>query len=245
MKKIIIVLLACIFLLNFNSCADKNTSYSIKNALKISTWVLSENIESNYWEVSDRVLTDDGWYNVERDDVGFEQLKLNEVKIMTPFNWMNMANLNIFVEFDGVIEVEPEDKYITVSYNDKNPSQPGMGSSGNVKVPYAVYVNVCPLVEIDLAGGIHNIRNDIKKTDREYYLNVNAYNFGNEETPVIRARLKLVVLEDKTIPLNYDSSGFYVGEERSRFLSIELISYEYSDRYKLLDEMFWDDENDD
>jgi len=246
MKKIITALFAAIILLNAGSCVNKNETpeynYSIKDALKISAWVIDESRKEDYWEITDRVLKDDGWYYVENEDVRLERLKLNEVRIMAPFNWMHMTNLNIFIEFEGVIEVTSEDEYIRVTYNDKNPSQPGMGVSENVKAPYAVYANICPLTEIDLSGGIHNIRNDIKKTNREYYINVNAYNFGNEETPVIRAKLKLLVLEDKAIPVNYDSIGSYVGEEMSRFLSVEFISYEYSDRYKLMDEITDDEE---
>jgi len=246
MKKIIAALLAGIILLSFSSCADENTSYSIKDALKISAWVLDESIEENYWEVSDMVLTENGWYHVEREDVRLERLKLNEVRIMAHFNYLYMTNLNIFFEFDGIVEVVPEDEYIRVGYCTKNSDQPyqsgrDMGMMfGEVKVPYAVYVNVLPLDEYPSGVGI---RDDIKKTDREYYLTVNAYNFGNEKTPVIRARLKLLILEDKGLLRNYSSSGEYVGEERSRFLSIELISYEYSDRYIILDEL-WDDVED-
>ena len=44
MKKIIVALLACIFLLNLTSCdADEIThSHNIMDALRISAWVLDE-----------------------------------------------------------------------------------------------------------------------------------------------------------------------------------------------------------
>jgi hypothetical protein len=71
---------------------------------------------------------------------------------------------------------------------------------------------------------------------REYYLSVNAYKFDNEQSPIIKAQLKLIQLEDKS------ESGH--AEKRSGCFSIELISYEYSDIYRLLDEIVDDEDGD-
>jgi hypothetical protein len=153
---------------------------------------------------------------------------------MAPLSYFKMPNLNIFFEFEGVIGVEVEDEYIQLSYNAKNPSQPGMGPYGNFKWPLEVYANVCPLDEYSLVGEA-KIRNTAK-IGSEYYLNISAYKFGNEETPIIKARLKLLVIDDKTPPEGEDFFGI-PAKYRSRFLSIELVSYEYSDVYRILDEI--------
>ena len=250
MRKIIIALLTGIILLIFSSCetVDMNYSYTIKDALKISTWVLAENIDENgYWMESESIVGHGYWVeSTERiidsnknDVFMFEQLKLNKVRMMAPFNYMLMPNLNIHCAFDGIIEIATEDEYMLLGYNSDNPSQPGgMGDYKNVRMPYEIYVTVCPLNE-HISEGHRIVRSAIKKTDREYYLNVNAYNFDNEETPIIKVRLKLLVLEDNSFSSSY--AALSNSEDSSRFMSVELISYEYSDRYILLDEL-WDDE---
>jgi len=233
MKKIIILFLA-IILVSINSCMAREIEYGIKDALRISAWVVDKSKEEDYWRILDENINQ----IVEHEDFLLEQLELNKIRIMAPLSWLDMPNLNIFFEFEGVIGVETEGEYIQLSYNEKNPSQPGMGPYGNFKWPLAVYANVCPLDEYSL-GGEAIVRNTAK-IGCEYYLNISAYRFGNEETPIIRAQLKLVVVEDKIS--SDDEDIFRVPfKERSRFLSIELVSYEYSDVYRILDEIV-DDE---
>ena len=264
MKKIIIALLAVIILLSLSSCADEETdqSYSIKDALKISAWVLDESIEGDvdwiivWLEEESYGYPADTVDGVERDDIyALERLNLNEVRKLAPLNRYG-HNLNILFEFDGIIEVEEhEEESIQLSYDGNNPSQ--FESSGNnsvygsFKVPREVYVNVCPLGRyFDLSDRKTNIRS-YARIESEYYLYINAYKFDNEESPVIRAKLKFVVLEDKTKqPDSYGiissvDSKYFDGipyEEQSRFLSIEVVSYEYSDMYRLMDEIVDDDE---
>jgi len=257
MKKIItIALLTVIILVSLSSCADESQdySYTIRDALKISAWVLDESIEGDVDWVFDESAgqlfdTVDG---VICDDIYvFERLKLNKIRMMAPLNRYE-ENLNIFVEFDGIIEAETEDEYIQLSYNSDNPAQPGKGKYEDIKVAYALYINVCPLGQYaPLSDRKHNVRS-YARIGSEYYFNINAYKFDNEETPVIKAQLKLVVLEDKTKqPFSYGIGGegdySFDGisyKERSRFLSIELVSYQYSDKHILLDEL-WDEDDDD
>ena len=73
-------------------------------------------------------------------------------------------------------------------------------------------------------------------TDKEYYIYIKTYE--EDGTLLITAILKLVVLDDEAYPYEQFSSWmFSPNEERSRFLSIELVSYEYSDIYKFDEEM--------
>jgi len=254
MKKIIIVLFAVIILLSFSSCADENAIYTIKDALKISAWVLNENIDANgYWtnDESTALIVGHGYWTenstgriitTDDDDVFvLDRLKLNEARIMAPLSYFTMSNINIFIEFDGIIGVEADKKYIQLAYLDENFNAPEGGIYGNFKYPLAVYANVCPKDEYTV--GTH-LKRSTAHVGKEYYLDVNAYDFGNEESPVIRARLKLAVIEDKGITLDEKDNIFGIPyDKQSRFLSIELVSYEYSDRYRLIDEMLWDEDD--
>jgi hypothetical protein len=252
-------LLAGIVALSLGAYVAENQeySYSIRDALKISAWVLNENIDNNgYWTDDEDIAliighgywTENGGRIISSDDEDvfvLDQLKLHEVRTMAPLSYMTMQNINIFVEFDGVIGVETEDEYIELSYSAKTPSAPMGGGGGhfygNIKMPFEVTANVCPLDEYSLTAS-GKVRNTAK-IGNEYYLSVNAYEFGNEQTPIIRAQLELAVIEDKTLPPGQDFFGL-PRDKSSRFLSIELISYDYSDRYRLIDEI-WDEETED
>ena len=262
MKKIIIILLLATVLFSLTSCVNENQeySYSIKDTLKISAWVLDKNIDENgYWEEDENYVYHGYWTESDgriidsndEDIFVLEQLKLNEVRMMVPMGYM-MSNLNIYCEFDGIIEVETDDEYIRLS-NVSN-SFDGTMEYKNIKWPYELCVNVCPLDDY-YSPGVTMIMLGDTKLGGEYYLNINAYKFDIEETqindsqglinnrkssPVVRAKLKLVVIEDKAHP---DSEDFFKfsPKGRSRFLTVEIISYEYSDSYKLVDEMIWDE----
>lgn len=254
MKKIILAMFAIIIILNISSCKteyQEDEIHSINDALKISAWVLNEDLDENgSWTIYENIRggswteSDGRIFDSNEDDIfALERLKLNEVRTMAPFNFMEMYNLNIHIEYDGMIGVESEDEYIRLMYSGKPPTEWSGWLEGSNNMPSSLYVNICPLDEYPSGIGV---RNDIQRTKREYYLNVNAYKSVGaaiEELPTIRARLKLVVLEDKGLPSKHDSLGNYVGVEMSRFMSIELVSYEYSDIYKILEDI--SDEEDD
>ena len=262
MKKIIIALLAGIIMLSLNSCTRETEGYSIRDALKISAWVIDESIDPAefYWEQPSYGGLHSNHYD---EFISFERLKLNEPRISAPLGYYKNgihSNLSIFFEFDGIIEVVSEDEFIRMSYNDKNPTQPGL--NGGIPVEPIVsdtggratrqsiswsrelYVDILPLDKPINTTGL-NVSYDAE-IGRVYYLTVNAYRFedANEtpiidsdapvimrtKSPVIRAELKFEMAEDTAMPAG-----------RSRFLLMELISYEYSDIYRLLDEI-WDDD---
>ena len=69
----------------------------------------------------------------------------------------------------------------------------------------------------------------------EYNLTIRAYDY--DETLLITAEIRLTALPDPHFPWEKFSTWVYSsGEEKTRFLEIELVSYEYSDVYKF-DEM--------
>lgn len=241
MKKIIVVLFTIIILLNFSSCTSGDVNYSIKDALKISTWLFDESIGEDYFVYDE--ATKQYKYNTKEELYSLEQLEINEVRLLPPL-WtsaLNLVNLNIHFEFDGIIEVISIDEDVQLSVN--NPLVPflleeeGLGDS---KRTYGFEFNLINEGFIAMNPlGSHRAHLFAVgwlpySPDREYYLDVNAYKFDNEQHAVIRARLRLVQLEDKT------SMGH--AEQTSMSYSIELISYEYSDMYKLMDEIDDEDE---
>ena len=238
MKKITIALLLGILLLSFGSCANKDQeySYTIKDALKISTWVFDESVEGNIYDEDDSVYA-------------FERLKLNEVKLMMPMDGMDMLQLNIFFEFEGIIEIvsETEDMNLSVNKNFTplyiNESD-DCGRTYGYSVKFATqgfvstYILIGECIGKDHSGsrGTRFAFDTNSEVGTERYLNVNAYRFDDEKNPIIRAQLKLVLIEDKIQKqLGNDNLSW-------RCYSIELISYEYSDVYIILDEL-WDDDD--
>lgn len=149
-------------------------------------------------------------------------------------NFENMLNLNILFECDGIVELEteaPNDKCIQLAYNYDYPPEPKIDfetmTLGKVRMVAPINYNLYPLgKDINQTG----IINGDTIANQEYYLNVNAYKLDG--TLYITAKLKLVVLEDKEYTSEYYSIFGTADEERSRFFSIELVSYEYNDIYK-------------
>lgn len=226
MKKIITAILAGIFLLQcLSSCvSEEDSDGGLKDALKISAYLFDK-------DTPEPVEFDD------KTTYTLEQLKLNEVRIMTPIWEMDMANLNIYFEFEGgICEVISEDKEIQLSVD--NTLKPWHIENGVAERTFGFkmdfmnkkWVALCPMG----AGNGHCMHDSIDVMSfagyigREYYLTVNAYALDNDKAPVIRAKLKFIQLEDHR--------GVAEWETRSRCFSIELTEYEYSDTYKMMEE---------
>jgi len=233
MKKIIIILFTAILLLNLVSCAAKEAEYNITDALKISAWVFDENSGKDYFIYHES--TDRFSYNLDDDVYVFDRLKMNEVRLLPPLLFgglKEMVNLNIFFEFaDGFVEVISEDQDVQLSVN--NPLEPfylressGRTYGFDIKVPYEGYITLHPFGGSGHIMGGAGIGFWPHKIGREYYLTVNTYKFANEKSTVITARLRIVELEDK----DYMAAPF----NKTSCFSIELISYEYSDMYKMM-----------
>lgn len=163
MKKTIIALLAGIFFLTLNSCAaeDMEYSYSIKDALKISSWMIDKELEGNGYWLEDEKFVRHGWWVDESteqmldsndyDIFVFEQLNLNEVRTMAPLGWGE--GLSIFFEFDGMIEVTTEDEHILLLCDGSKPFDHTSGRLENL-----VYGDIkCRMKHISAFGQWKNI----------------------------------------------------------------------------------------
>ena len=233
MKKIIMLLLT-MFLLNISSCTAGNVDYSKINALKISSYIFDEESGEDFF-----ICNNFGLLLYNENAYIFERLKMNEIKLMPPLlvgGEMDMVNLNIYVEFDGIIEIISENQDVQLSVNPATWTEPFRQTEGlhletgriydfDIRLTREGFISFNPLGSN--RGHYTMVEMRPFNTGREYYLNVNAYKFANEKSPVIRARLKVVQLEDKSIyntPDNPNSGCF----------SIELVFYEHSDTYKIM-----------
>jgi len=223
-----------IFSLSLSSCVieEDTTDINLSEALKISAWLLDEELEgTGYWEYDATVPKYNGYWvsndgiTIDRDDVfALEELELNKPRIMAPIGYV-ATNLNIKFEFDGIIQVKteiPNDETIRL----KHSLGGSVEQSNNIKTIAPLTVNVCPIGKYTPLGGLI-LRDTL--VDKDYYLDIGCYRLDG--TPVIFAKLKLSVIKDEHYPWYDITQGrlYSISEERSRFLSIELVEYEYSD----------------
>lgn len=210
-----------VLLIIYGSIQTPSEADAPDDALRIYPYVFSADITDPH---SEQASDADG---------SFDILRLNEPRYLVPFP-EKFENLNIRFEFDGgIIELISDDRDVQLSVGDSPGPWHGGGYytrtfAASLRVPDGGYIAINPM------GSGRGFRNyyadggdwttDAGWLGREYYLTVNTYKFDNESSPVIKATLKLTQLSDPGFPDN-DGSAYY---------SIELVSYEYSDFYKIM-----------
>ncbi|MCI8388129.1 MAG: hypothetical protein HFE63_06640 [Clostridiales bacterium] len=248
--KNLIILIFLVLLFNLVSCNNNEAeAIDMMDALKISTWVLDKDLEgTGYWAYSEDWRTYPNWgYWVSNDDNArqlkddkvfkCEQLKLNEVRTMAPIGYKG-SNLNVYLDYDGIIEVDVDsdcDEKVRLCYiplHSDNSSSYTVVYGNKFRAHAPIRLNICPIGRFSTFDDGIVLNSTL--TDVEYNINIKAYE--EDGTLAITAKLKLVVLKDEAYPyedvLN-NTRLFGPNEECSRFLSIELVSYEYSDIYKI------------
>lgn len=164
----------------------------------------------------------------------FVKLELGEVRY-TGFN-LEMENINLQFDFDGgTIEVESEACDVQLSVGEeKHPWNYNGGwdarqIGSKLSVADGGYMAVNP---VRSGRGFFTAYNDIawdmseNYAGREHILVVRAYNLDDQLSPLVTAEIRLTQLGYPDSP-DEIMVGYY---------AIELISYEYSDVYKLMDE---------
>jgi len=247
--KLSFILLLCCMILFGVSCNEKdiNEEISVMSALKISTWVLDAQLSgTGYWTYDENFtdygywVSNDGTHEYDSNTVFvYEQLELNDVRVLAPLSYEGRPNLNIYIEFDGIVEVEtenPNDTSLRLAHSLDYPDDPRDGNwtvENGFRTRAPFMLNVCPIGKFT---AVEQVVTRDTLTDREYYIYIKTYE--EDGTLLITATLKLIVLNDDAYPYDQFSSWVWSpNEERSRFLSIELVSYEYSDIYKFDEEM--------
>ena len=228
---------------------------AMEDLLKISTWVLDPELEGKgYWAYSEDYRTykwngywvpNEGENDADEDDVFVkEQLQTGKVYTMAPFGIYRTANLNLYFDFDGLVTVEktePDDNTILAVFNigDRWANQ---WSGEKVVSAYGpCTANILPVGKVlgsEGGSGLLIWRDTL--VDREYLLTVKGYELNG--SLMVTAQIKLTTLEDAAYPYEEVvkntqrgySAVWQSGEERTRFCSVEVVSYEYSDQYKMM-----------
>ena len=249
MKRLLAMLILSVLLVSCGEYVPEEDKVDIKDELKISAYLLGEEFEDNgYWAYSEDLQYPNFGYWVsdnERqydDDEVFalEELEVGEVRTLAPLGYNRMHNLNLFIDFEGYIEVETEpidDERIRLAYSLDYPTEPWRGNktqenSFRVRAPAAI--EAYPIGKFTAAEALIQT---FTLTEKEYNITIKAYDDGGDL--LVTAKIKLVALDDEHFPSEQFSNWvFAANEEKTRFLTIELVSYEYSDVYKLDESMY-------
>jgi len=240
--KTAIAALFAVLLIGCSACGDIQEETKITDLLKINAWVMADGLwETGYWEFDPTYKTQGRWVSndgteIDHDDVfRLERLEVGIPRVSAPLGYNSNHNLNLWFDFDGIIEVEkagPKDERLWMVHSLDEPEQPWRGTLTKqqkirMKSPSAV-----SLVPVGKFSNLDSIRTSYTLPDNEYNLIIRAYDYDG--TLMITAEVRLVALDDPTFPFeDFSSWAYSPNEVKTRFLSIELVSYEYSDIYKL------------
>ena len=249
MKRLIAMLVLSVLLVSCGEFVPEENKVDIIDELKISAYLLGEEFEnSGYWAYSEDLqyinqgywVSDDGRQYEDDEVFTLERLEVGEVRTLAPLGYNRMHNLNLFVDFEGYIEVETEpidDERIRLAYSLDYPTEPWRGNktqenSFRVRAPAAI--EAYPIGKFTAAEALIQT---FTLTEKEYNITIKAYDDGGDL--LVTAKIKLVALDDEHFPSEQFSNWvFAANEEKTRFLTIELVSYEYSDVYKLDESMY-------
>ncbi|MBO5128392.1 MAG: hypothetical protein J6D10_12560 [Clostridia bacterium] len=263
MRKIISLLILILFACTacIRPDAEPEETVPIDEVLKIRTWLLDEDLEGKgrWGYISDEERTypykadgggywipDDGVTQVENEDVFvLEELEIGVPRTMAPMTMsmaregresINYYNLLLYIDFEGIVEVvkvEPNDSSIRLVYSLNSPIIEGETAKRNGPCT----INVCPVGKVVVSESTKNLVARNTLVDKEYILQIRCCAWDG--TPVVTADVKITSIPDPEYSWEKDfKEGRYgelyqVGEERTRFCKIELLSYEYNEMHLL------------
>jgi len=225
---------------------------AMEDLMKISTWVLDPELEGKgYWMYSDDMknhryqgywVPNEGEPAVADEDVfALERLEVGVPR--TAIMNYGTQGVDIQVDFEGIVEVtkkEPSDNSILIDFYEDDYWDQWNGLT-SIRRNGPVGVSVLPvgkLLSYEGVGGPLGIHSTL--TGKEYTIVIKGYELDGKL--MVTAELKLTTIPDEGFPYEevMDNSVFgygeiyQYGEDRTRFCSIELVSYEYSDQYKMM-----------
>jgi len=149
-------------------------------------------------------------------------------------------NIKLHIQFDGVVKVtkvEPADNSILLAFN-LNDQWNGLTT---IEKLGPTNLNILPVgKELSLEGVGGPLISPAVIAGKEYTVEVKGYELDG--TLLVTAQLKIITLPDKGfdgaayVEKSYFgySERYSYGEELTRLCSIELVSYEFSDIYKMM-----------
>ena len=220
MKKILAILLLSVLLVSCGEYEPEENNVDIIDELKISAYLLGEKFEnSGYWAYSDDLqymnqgywVSDDGRQYDDDEVFALERLEVGEVRTLAPLGYNRMHNLNLFIDFEGIIEVEPiplDDDRIRLTYSLDFPTEPWQGrtiEAESIRTSAPFTLSVYPVGKNTNAD---RISMTFTLTDNEYDLIIRAYDYS--DTLLVTVKIKLVALDDEHFPVGaVFGLGFY------------------------------------
>lgn len=233
MKKLIL------FSLLLPSCTASDTADDPKDMydlLKISTrlwdadledagrWEYDQESRKGYW------IPNDGVTELSYDDVFvMETLEEGVVRTMAPMG----PNLSLDIEFEGMVnirKIEPVDSSIRVIQFDTH----GWADLDEATLSPPCTLNIYPVGKITSTEATQYLVATDTLVDKEYTIEIQGCTLGRQ--PVVTAVVKITSIPDPEYPWETVHEGWYSelyqkGEERTRFCTIELVSYTFSEMY--------------
>ncbi len=243
------------------SCTASDTADDPKDMydlLKINTYLLDADLEGTgrwgyigykektppykpdgdgYW------IPDDDTTQVANEDVFvYEALQPGEVRTMAPMGLhlsgdsgkrIGYSNLILDIEFEGMVKVkkvEPADSSIRLVAFDTH----GWTDLSEATLSPPCTLNICPVGKIMSTEATQYLVATDTLVDKEYTLEIQGCTLGGQ--PVVTAVVKITSIPDPEYPWETVHDEQYSelhqkGEERTRFCTIELVSYTYSEMY--------------
>lgn len=256
-SRIILALILIITTLTACRSADSDEPVNMDELMKIRTWMIDKDLEGTghwgYTEDNDSGngywISDDGVTEVANEDVFvYEALEVGVPRTMAPLSFhmrrkgkksISYANLIFNIDYDGIVKVEkiePNDSSIQLRH--------ALGSMAVKEDSFSIQgpctVEVYPIGKIIASESDNSSSNFIVDRDtvagKEYTIQIQACSQAGD--PVVTAKIKLTTISDPEYPWQTVNAGKYdkyveYGEERTRFCTVELLSYTYSEMYIL------------
>ncbi len=262
MKKIAVVFLLLSMLFSSCSLngSGEGEAVDMNEVMKISAWFLDKELEGKgccgfiteaektYPRKEDGSLfwiPNDGESAVANEDLFvFEPLEVGAQRTMAPMSLhmardkgkaINYSNLNLVVDYEGIVKVrkiDPADSSIRLRYSLNGIPEEAEG----IEINGPCTINICPVGKVLSSIGLDTLITPDTLVGKEYLLEIQGCSLSGK--PVVTATVKITAVPDPKYPWKTVHDGQYTelfqhNEERTRFCSIELVSYTYSDMYLL------------
>ena len=259
-SRIILALILIITTLTACRSADSDEPVNMEELMKIRTWMVDKDLEgkgrwayyndnspenfdsgNGYW------ISDDGVTEVANEDVFvYEALEVGVPRTTAPMTChmrregkkaIGYANFVFDIDYDGLIKVEkiePKDSSLQLRY--ALGGRAVKADSFTVQGP--IDIEVSPIGRVvpgeEESDSYYVARDTV--AGKEYTIQIQACSQAGD--PVVTAKIKLTTITDPEYPWENIHKGRYdelyeYGEERTRFCTVELLSYTYSEMYIL------------
>ena len=262
MKNTRIILALILIITTLTACrsADSDEPVNMEELMKIRTWMVDKDLEgkgrwayfddnnpesfdsgNGYW------ISDDGVTEVANEDVFvYEALEVGVPRTTAPMTChmrregkkaIGYANFVFDIDYDGLIKVEkiePKDSSLQLRY--ALGGRAVKADSFTVQGP--IDIEVSPIGRVvpgeEESDSYYVARDTV--AGKEYTIQIQACSQAGD--PVVTAKIKLTTISDPEYPWQTVNEGKYdkyaeYGEERTRFCTVELLSYTYSEMYIL------------